>query len=96
MSVVLSSAMPRGVHNGLESLAEVLTGYPTQSHIVVAVVSCKQVTTQSKSGKVVATAGILDIEAFASGTQDWETLGGMLRSRREDRTGQFLLVNDPE
>jgi hypothetical protein len=91
MTIVLSAALPPGEHNGLETLADVLIGHPRQGHLVLAVVNCKQTTTNSSTGNIVATAQIVDIESFAYGTNHWEELRSMMDERRERRTGQVPL-----
>lgn len=99
MSIVLSAALPPGDRNGLEAIERALLDNPGQAQMVVAMVNCSKVTTtQAKDRKVVATARILNIEAFPYGSDGWNELGALLAQQREDRTGQvpLPLEDDPE
>lgn len=93
MSVILSAALPAGDHNGLDAIADALVDNFTAPQMIVATVNCKKITTTtgSDSRKVVATARIVDIEAFPTGTPGWHELRRLLDKQRADRTGQVPL-----
>jgi hypothetical protein len=101
VTVILSAVLPPGDRNGLAAIADALVDDSINlGQMVVAMVNCKKITTTTlgDSRKVVATAQILEIEAFPGGTEGWHVLHKILQRQREDRTGEvpLPLEDDPE
>lgn len=96
MTVIkLASALPGGDSNGLSPLVRDLIDNPHDMHVVVALVDCKQVTTDNDSGDVVPTARVRRIEAIRN-PADGARITQLLRRAYEDRTGQTVLPLDLE
>lgn len=93
MSIILSAVLPPGDRNGLHTIADALVDDFSLGQMIVASVSCKKVTTTAHrdSRNVVATARILQIEAFPHGTEGWFKLREILDRQHEDRTGEVPL-----
>lgn len=90
----LSGTLPKGGGNGLESLNRDLVRNPQQTHIIVAVVDCSQITTDVDTGDEVATARIRRIEPIDP--QDKDHAVRILRRAMERRTGDTLLPIEME
>jgi hypothetical protein len=91
MSVKISGTLPTDDRNGLGPIARPLVDDPESVHVVVALVSCKTITTDIDSGDVVPTARIRAIEAFTAQTADAKELRRLWRRQMERRTGQVEL-----
>lgn len=94
MTLHLSGALPPGNRNGIDAIADAMMHAPGQSQIILARVSCKQITTKAKGNTVVVTAGIDDLEAFTHGSTGWTAANELLERQREYRTGQAILPLD--
>ena len=90
----LNGALPKGEANGLESLARILIDEPHQVHVIVALVDCRKVTTDTDTGDIEPTARIRRIEAIAA--DDKPFVAKMMRRARERRTGMTVLPFDLE
>ena len=91
-SALLSGRLPaKSSHNGIDRIAAALVDYPEATHVIVATVTCRQVTTKTSTGEQIPTAQIERIEAFRGGTFDADRLLGILLDRQEERTGQCPL-----
>lgn len=85
----LSSRLPKGEGNGLESINRPLVDKPGASYVVVAVVDCQRITTEMDTGDHVATARIRRIEPIAP--DDTDHAVQLLRRAQEHRTGAAVL-----
>jgi len=90
----LASALPKGESNGLNSLARRLIDEPLDVHVIVALVDCKRITTDSDTGDIEPTARIRRIEVITD--SDKELAAKMLRRSLEKRTGKTVLPFDLE
>lgn len=91
MSVRLSSSLPADDRNGISAIAAALVNSPQDVHVIVALVDCTKITTDTTSGEIVPTARIRAIEAFPGATTDGEELRRLWRRARERRTGEMEL-----
>lgn len=85
----LSASLPDGNTNGLGSIADALVETPHRLHIVIAVLDCKQTTTDNDSGEVIPTARIRRIEPIA--TDDREVAAQIMPRAMERRTRKAVL-----
>lgn len=90
----LASRLPQGDGNGLESITRQLIDEPHQVHVVVALIDCKKITTDSDDGTVEPTARIRRIEVIDKADKD--LANKMLRRALERRTGKAVLPFDLE
>ena len=90
----LASGLPKGDGNGLDSLARQLIDEPTSVHVIVALVDCKKITTDTDTGDVEPTARVRRIEVISD--EDKDLAAKMLRSSLEKRTGKTVLPFDLE
>jgi hypothetical protein len=86
----LSSGLPKEAdRNGLYALAGKLLNDPTERHVVVAVVDCSKITTNTDTGEREATVRVLRIEAVAP--QDDREAQRLVRRALEHRTSVDVL-----
>lgn len=90
----ISGSLPRGDGNGLDAIAHLLIDEPHRIHVLVALVDCTKLTTDTDSGEVEPTARIRRIEAI--GGEDKDLAAKMLRRALERRTGKTVLPFDLE
>jgi len=90
----LAAALPKGVGNGLDAIEAAMTEAPHEVHVVIALIDCKKVTTDSDTGEMEATARIRRIEAIEAG--DKARAMAMMRRALESRTGATVLPFDLE
>ena len=90
----LASGLPKGDGNGLDSLARQLIDEPTSVHVIVALVDCKKITTDTDTGDVEPTARVRRIEVINDADKD--LAAKMLRRSLEKRTGKTVLPFDLE
>lgn len=100
MSVVLSGKLPRSDANGIAAIASALVDQPEQHHVIIALVDCEKVTTNTDTGEVLPTARIRSVEAFVGQTTDGKEAARLLRRamdrRRHGGDDQFELPLDLE
>lgn len=58
----IASALPKGTLNGLTAIDRALVNQPEQSHLIIAEVDCKSVTTDTDTGDTEPTIRILHVE----------------------------------
>ena len=87
MTVKLSSALPKDVTNGLDSIEGQLVNEPDSRRIVLAVVSTKKITIDTDSGESVPTAQIRAIEPLNTDSADAKELVRILKRAVENRLG---------
>lgn len=90
----ITATLPEGDSNGLEAISRRLIDDPREVHVVVALMDCKQTTTDNDTGAVVPTARIRHIEPIAG--DDKDVAVRMLRRALERRTGKTELPFDME
>jgi hypothetical protein len=90
----LASGLPKGDGNGLDSLARQLIDEPASVHVIVALVDCKKITTDTDTGDVEPTARVRRIEVISD--EDKDLAAKMLRRSLEKRTGKTVLPFDLE
>lgn len=97
--VKLGSHLPDGDKNGLVRISPALVDDPHGAHVVVMVIDCKQLTTNTEDDSVTPLARIRHIEPLAS-ADDVTAATAMLRRAFEQRTGKvelpFEMVQDEE
>lgn len=86
----LATALPEGDANGLLAIIDDLIARPHDMHVVVALVDCKALTTNTDTGEVVPTARVRRIEPIAD-AKDGKRLVQLLRRAYETRTGKLVL-----
>lgn len=89
----LNASLPKGEANGLDAIARDLIDNPDQVHVVLMLVDCKSVTTETDTGDVIPTARIRRAEPIK---QDKDKVLLMLRRAMEERTGKTVLPFDLE
>lgn len=90
----LNASLPKGDGNGLGSLDLAMTSDPERVHVVLMLIDCKKITTDTDTGDVEATARIRRIEPIPGADRD--LAGKMLRRAFELRTGKTVLPFDLE
>lgn len=90
----LSGSLPKGDANGLGPIVRTLIDEPHRFHVVMAIVDCKQVTTNNDTGEVVPTARIRRIEVVLR--EDLNAGQQLMRRALEKRTGRSVLPLDLE
>lgn len=100
MSVILSGKLPRSDANGIAPIAAALVDDPTGHHVIIALVDCAKVTTDTDTGETLPTARIRAVEAFVGTTTDGQEAARLLRRamdrRRHGGDDQFELPLDLE
>lgn len=91
----LNGKLPQGSGNGLDAVARAMINVPERVHVVVALVDCSKLTTDTDTGDVEPTARIRRIEALTDG-DDKAFAQRMLRRALERRTGKTVLPLDLE
>lgn len=95
MSVILSGKLPRSDANGIAPIAAALVDDPTGHHVIIALVDCAKVTTDTDTGETLPTARIRAVEAFVGTTTDGQEAARLLRRamdrRRHGGDDQFEL-----
>jgi hypothetical protein len=86
----LAASLPNGEGNGLAAIAGELVDTPEKVHVVVALVDCSKITTETDSGDIIPTARIRRIEAI-NDSADGHHLRKLLRRQYERRTGKTVL-----
>lgn len=95
MSANLNGKLPDGDRNGLAAISTDLIEAPNKVHVVIALVDCSKVTTNTDSGDVVPTARIRRIEAIKD-PEDGRRMRMLLRREWERRTGKTVLPFEME
>ena len=81
--------------SGLAAIATELIDNPEKVHVVIALVDCVKVTTNTDSGDVVPTARIRRIEAIKD-PADGKRMQALMRREWERRTGKTVLPFEME
>lgn len=93
--VKLASSLPEGDANGLVAVHQKLCDAPHEMHVVVALLDCKRITTETDTGELVPTGRVRRIEVITE-AQDGKRLVQLVRRAYEARTGQTVLPLDME
>jgi hypothetical protein len=95
MGAKLASKLPDGDRNGLSAIATAMVEHPDKVHVVVALVDCSKLTTNTDTGDVVPTARVRRIEVMRD-VEDGRRLRQLLRREWERRTGKTVLPFEME
>lgn len=87
--IKLASALPKGGANGLDPIVMDLCQEPERFQVVLAIVDCKEIKTDTDTGEVVPTMRIRRIEAITG--HDKAAARRMLQRATERRTGRTEL-----
>lgn len=87
--IKFTSALPKGEANGLSAIVPDLVDNPTGFKVVMAIVDCKSITTDSDTGEIVPTARIRRIEAITG--NDLAAARRLMERAMEQRTGRTML-----
>lgn len=93
MSIKLASQLPKGTDNGLGPIVRDLARRPDQFKVVLAIVDCKQVTTDTDTCDVIPTMRIRRVEAITAPI-DLATARVLMEHAIEQRTGRMTLPLD--
>jgi hypothetical protein len=88
----IASALPKGTLNGLVAVDRALVNNPEQEHLVVALVDCKTVTTDTDTGDTEPTVRILHVEVVDQTRTD--LADRLLKAAYARRTGDNPLPFD--
>ncbi|QOR55798.1 MAG: hypothetical protein YHS30scaffold324_30 [Catenulispora phage 69_17] len=94
MSIKLASALPKGTANGLEPIVLPLCAEPERYQVVLAIVDCKEIKTDTDTGEVIPTMRIRRIEAITG--LDKPAARRMIERATERRTGRTELPFEME
>lgn len=87
----LASTLPKALEDdGLSSLNRRLVQNPKHQHLVVAVVDCKKVETETDDGATIATARVVQIEPIYN-EADQDLVQLILRRASDTRNGRLPL-----
>lgn len=87
--IKLASQLPRGIANGLDPIVADLCDTPDHFQVVLAIVDCKEVRTDTDTGEVIPTMRIRRIEAITG--HDKAAARRLMRRATEQRTGRLEL-----
>lgn len=85
----LNSALPKG-SNGLTSLATRMIRTPEELHVVIALIDCSSIKTDTDTGDIEPTARIIRVEALTDA--DKPAALAMFRAAIAKRTGAAVLT----
>ena len=95
MSANLAGKLPEGDRNGLAGIATELIEHPDTVHVVIALVDCSKITTNTDTGDVIPTARIRRIEPIKD-PEDGRRMRQLMRREWERRTGKVVLPFEME
>ena len=87
--IKLNSQLPKGTANGLDPIVAELCDRPGDTQVVIAIVDCKEVKTDTDTGEIIPTMRIRRIEAITG--PDAHTVRRMFHRATERRTGREAL-----
>lgn len=87
--IKLNATLPKGDSNGLGPLVLDLVQHPHRFKVVLAILDCKSVATNTDTGEVVPTARIRRIEPVLA--EDMPTARRLMERALEKRTGRQML-----
>lgn len=91
MSIRLSGRLPRDERDGTGAISAAMVNDPESKHVIIAVVDCSKITTETDTGEVVPTARVRAIEAFTQDSPDGKEAYRIWQRAWELRTGQQQL-----
>lgn len=91
MSAKIAPNLPSDDRNGLDAIAQAFLTDPEGTHVVVALVDCKEVTTDVASGTETPKLRITAIEGFRRDSKVGTQLRRTWREQWESRTGNASL-----
>ena len=87
--IKLAGQLPKGVANGLDPIIAELVDTPDHFQVVMAIVDCKEIKTDTDTGEVIPTMRIRRIEAITG--HDKAAARRLMRRATEHRTGRVEL-----
>lgn len=94
--IKLATQLPKGTAYGLDPIVADLCDQPDHTQVIIAIVDCKEVKTDTDTGEVIPTMRIRRVEAIVG--PDAHTVRRMFHRATERRTGHealpFGLVQD--
>lgn len=87
--IKLASALPKGTANGLDPIVADLCDQPENTQVVIAIVDCKEIKTDTDTGEIIPTMRIRRVEAITG--PDAQTVRRMFHRATERRTGREAL-----
>lgn len=83
-----AASLPDDNRNGLDAVARAFLADPTGCHPIVALVDCKQITTDVDTGAMVPTLRFRAVEGFMRDSRNGLVVRRLWRETWEGRTGQ--------
>lgn len=91
MSFTLAGRLPRDERNGTGAVSAAMVDDPESQHVIIALVDCSKITTDTDTGEIVPTARIRAIEGFSKHSPDGKQAYRLWQRAFESRTGQQTL-----
>lgn len=90
----IATQLPKGAQNGLTAIDRALVNNPDRSHLIVAEIDCKSITTDTDSGDTEPTVRILHVEVIDEESGNYNRVRQALDARYRRRTGDNPLPFD--
>jgi DNA segregation ATPase FtsK/SpoIIIE-like protein len=90
----IATQLPKGPQNGLVAIDRALVNQPDQSHIIVAEVDCKSITTDTDTGDTEPTVRILHVEVITDRSGNHDLVRAAMDAAYRRRTGDNPLPFD--
>lgn len=90
----IASQLPKGTLNGLTAIDRALVNNPETSHIIVAEVDCKSITTDTDTGDTEPTVRILHVEVIGDRSGNLDDVRRSMDAAYRRRTGDNPLPFD--
>lgn len=87
--IKLAPQLPKGTGNGLDPIIADLCDRPENTQVIIAIVDCKEIKTDTDTGEVIPTMRIRRVEAITG--PDANTARRMFHRATERRTGHEAL-----
>lgn len=91
-----ASKLPNDDRNGLDTIANAFVDDPKGCHVIVALVDCKEVTTDVDTGAEIPTLRFRAVEGFRRDSRKGVELRRLWRETWEARTGNHALPLEVE
>lgn len=87
--IKLAPQLPKGMAYGLDPIVADLCDRPDNTQVVIAIVDCKEIKTDTDTGEIIPTMRIRRVEAITG--PDAQTVRRMFHRATERRTGREAL-----
>lgn len=91
MSINLAGRLPRDERNGTGVISAAMVNDPESKHVIIALVDCSRIISETDTGEIVPTARIRAIEGFSKDSPDGKQAYRLWQRAFESRTGQETL-----